>query len=116
VGLEAADGEDSPLQFGRDAWGEMVVSAGAVVESFGASVSELRSRETFVTAARERFLSGRHRRDVGRRERHFDEDAVFRPRANCLHRPSTPTSPRRSVEQMSSRELTFSTEHALALG
>src|SRR5262249_7984514 len=39
VGLEpAADGEDSPLQLGRDALGEMVVSAGPVVESFGTSL------------------------------------------------------------------------------
>src|SRR5262249_52296550 len=36
VGLEpAADGEDGPLQLGRDALGEMVVGPGPVVEAFG---------------------------------------------------------------------------------
>ena len=39
VGLEpAADGEDGPLQFGRDALGDMVVGPGQVVEALGASL------------------------------------------------------------------------------
>src|SRR5262249_58652489 len=37
VGLEAAaDGEDGPLQLGRDALGDVVVGPGQVVEALGA--------------------------------------------------------------------------------
>src|SRR6266851_5286530 len=39
MGLQTtADGKDSPLQFGRNVLGDMVVGSGQVVETFGAGL------------------------------------------------------------------------------